>query len=126
MITNAADKLLTSYPGNMPVMTDAMDGWFQQLTFTRITKSIDNFENSEVRTDVTFRGVMQPLTDKQLMMLPEGQRSWSHQWLHAEPDLVLDTDEIVEFLQIPYRVVAKKDYSQNGYVSYQLTEDYRP
>lgn len=75
-------------------------------------------------TNVTFQGVWQPFTAEQLLLKPEGQRSWDWQMCHAEPALILNTDEIITYEEIQYRVMSKKDYSKYAYVQYDLVRDY--
>jgi hypothetical protein len=124
-IHNASDTLLTANPGTLPNVQEAMASWFQTLTFTKIVKTVVNFNAVEVRTNFAFQGVRQPFTSQQLMMKPEGQRKWKWEMIHAYPDLVLQPDEIIIFNGLNYRVMQKYDYTEYGYVQYDIVQDYQ-
>lgn len=123
-ITNAKDVSLFATPGTLPNMSDAMTDYFQPMVFVQIVKSVENFLSVETPTKILFEGVMQPLTEQQLRMKPEGQRKWEWFWLHAEPGLSLNPDEEVFWQNVKYRVMARKNYFQYGYIEYHLVDDF--
>lgn len=124
MIKNAANLSLIENSGNLPDVSGAMQNWFQTMIFGVVVKSIVNFKNAETITQISFQGVMQPLSPEKLDLKPIAQRSWIWQQLHAEIDLILMPDEIVYYLNKTYRVMEKYDYSKYQYVEYHLVEDY--
>jgi len=124
MIKNAKDTPLNLNPNTLPNMSEALDGWFQNMTFTKIEKSVVNFKNVEVKTSYTTKGVKQPMSAQSIQMKPEGQRAWIWVTIHCLPDLILNIDEIVFYMDVPYRVKSKMDYKEYGYLSYDLVEDY--
>lgn len=123
-ITNAGDSRLFQNPGTLPDMSTTLLEWFQPMIFKQIVKSVVDFQNVETPTDINFQGVMQPLTEQQLRMKPEGQRSWKWNLLHAEPGLPLKPDDAITYQGQQYRVMSKKDYTQYGYTEYHLVQDY--
>lgn len=123
-IKNANKIPLNQNPGTLPNMQGAMLDWFQILTFTQIKKVVENFNLIEKTYSTSFQGVKQPFTAQELMMKPEGQRSWKWFTIHAFPDLVLTTDEIINFGGENYRVMQKSDFTEYGYVMYQICQDY--
>lgn len=125
MIESAKNKLLTENPGGLPDMGSAMTNWFQKLVFMKVTKEVQNFELVEIKQEYYAQGIRQPLSAQQLQMKPEGQRAWKWQTIHATPALVLEIDEIVIFADTPYRVMAKLDWKEYGYVEYHIAEDYK-
>jgi hypothetical protein len=124
MIINGKDKIL-SQTKNLPNMSETIKTWFQDLTFKRITKSIVNFQAVETTTTITTKGVRQPFTAQQLKVKPEGQRAWRWETLHCLSDVVLNPDDIVEFNSIRYRVIEKKDYTEYGYIEYEIVQDFQ-
>lgn len=108
----------------MPDVSGALQDWFQAMTFGVVTKTVVNFQVVEDKVDFTFQGVWQPLSGRRLQMKPEGQSTWNWFLLHAEPALVLALDSVVIYLDIQYRVMAQKDYRLNGYVEYELVNDW--
>lgn len=124
IFTNAKNIPLNAQAGSVPDVSGAMLDWFQPMTFGVVVKTVEGFQSYETMTNVNFQGVWQPLTERQLLLKPEGQRAWSWFWLHAEPSLVLDTDQVVTYLGKQYRVMSNKDYRLYGYIEYHLVEDW--
>jgi len=124
MIQNGANTPLNQNPGTLPNVNGALLNWKQITIFTVVVKEVIGYQVQETLTPVTFNGVVQPFTDRQLMLKPEGQRSWTWNWIHADPSLILNTDEIVVYLDVRYRVMSRKDYTPYGYVEYSIIEDY--
>lgn len=124
-IYNAKDIPLGQSYGGLPDVSGAMLNWFQNMTFIQIVKTVVNFQVVETPTKIDFQGVWQPFSPKQLALLPEGQRAWSWFMCHADPNLKLDTDEIIKYEGQNYRVMANNDYTHYGYREYHLVQDYR-
>lgn len=124
IIHNGSSTPLNANTGTLPDVSDAMLNYFQPMTFGVVTKTVVNFQAVETMVDVSFQGVWQPLTERQLYLKPEGERAWSWYWLHAEPALILDTDQVVVYLGVQYRVMTNKDYRLYGYVEYHLVQDW--
>lgn len=124
IIGNASDKKLFENPGTLPDVSGAMQNYFQKMIFTQLIKTVVNFQAVETPTNTEFQGVWQPLSDQQLEMKPEGQRSWSWFMLHSEPSLILKPDDEVTYQGQNYRVMTKTDYTNYGYIEYHLSQDY--
>lgn len=125
IIRNAANVPLNlQTQGTMPDVSGALFDWFQQITFTSVSKSVQNFQAVEVGTSFSFEGTWQPFTDRQLVMKPEGERKWKWFLLHSQPNVPLIPDDVITYLGVQYRVKAMKDWSLNGYMEYHLIEDY--
>ena len=124
MIMNASSILLNQNPGTLPNMADALSNWYSQLIFGVVTKTITECNVVETMINYTFHGLWLPLRAQQLMMKPEGQRTWKWFNVFTTPDLVLDIDAIITYLGNQYRVMAKDDYSLEGYLRYELVQDY--
>lgn len=125
-LVNAKDTLLTDNPGTLPNMQQTLLNWFQVVTFTLISKSIVDHLLVESETPSSFLGVRQPMKPQMVAMKPEGQRSWKWETIHAHPDLVLKTDDVMVFFGIRYRVMEKLDWKEYGYVEYHIVQDYTP
>lgn len=123
-IQNASAIPLNQKAGTVPDVSGALTDWFQPMTFTTIVKTVVGFEVVETPTNVTFQGVVQPLSARQLMLKPEGQRAWTWLKLHADPVLKLQVDDVVSYLGVQTRVMARKDYALYGYVEYDLVQDW--
>jgi hypothetical protein len=123
-IANAKDTPLNVRTGTVPDVGGGLRDWFQPMTFTQILKETIGFQLVEIITETNFFGVIQPLTGRRLMLKPEGQRAWTWLWLHADPSLELEVDDVVTYLGVKTRVMARKDYSIYGYVEYELVQDW--
>lgn len=119
------NKMKTLNFSGMPQMNTTLFGWEQALELVKVVQSVIEGDLSTQYINVQFKGVVQPLRDEQLSLLPEGQRSWEWIWIHAVAgSLNLETADKVIFQHKTYKVTSKKDYSLNGYVEYQLVRDY--
>lgn len=123
-IKNGADTPLNAQAGTVPDVGGALLDWFQPMVFTRVTKETVGFQLVETAVDTNFRGVIQPLSARALMLKPEGQRSWTWLSLHSDPSLQLNTDEVVTYRGVQTRVMARKDYSLYGYLYYEIVQDF--
>jgi hypothetical protein len=123
-IVNAKDRPLNSQAGTVPEVSGAMRDWFQPMTFGRVVKRTVANQVVETKTPVNFRGVIQPLSERKLILKPEGQRAWTWLQLHSDVSLKLEVDEVVTYNGVQTRVMAQNDYSLYGYIEYQLVQDY--
>jgi hypothetical protein len=123
-INNAANVPLNANSGTMPDASTALDDWMQIMTFGIITKVVSDFQVIETVVSTTFMGVWQPLTGRQLMMKPEGQRQWNYFSLHVYRGLNLKIDDVIIYLTKQYRVIAKKYYVLEQFQYYELVEDW--
>lgn len=123
-IANGKNTPLNVKTGTVPDVGGALTDWFQPMVFERVTKETVGFQVIETGVETAFRGVIQPFTNRDLQLKPEGQRAWSWFWLHAEPQLALNVDEVVTYLGVQTRVMARKDYTIYGYIVYELVQDW--
>lgn len=123
-ILNARNIPLNMQQSTVPNMSGALTDWFQPMEFVRVRKIVKNFQLVEVNERIPFRGVIQPLHARDLILKPEGQRAWTWFMLHAQTSLILSVDEIVHYDCVPTRVMARNNYALYGYVSYELVQDY--
>lgn len=123
-IGNAANRPIDIVNGTVPDVSGAMTDWFQPMTFTRVIKSTVAFQDVENPVSITFQGVIQPLNKRQLMLKPEGERAWTWFTLHAEPQLTLQVDDVVDYLGKQTRVMARANFVLYGFVEYELVQDW--
>ena len=109
----------------MPQMGNTLNGWEVPLTLVKITQNVVDGDLTTTETTYNFMGVFQPFSMQQLALLPEGQRSWSHYWLHIKSSSFdLKTADKFIFENKRYKVIELKDYHLNGFIEYHVILDY--
>jgi hypothetical protein len=124
MIQNASNVTLNNTQPNLPNMSTTLEGWFQNLVVGILTKTIVNFRTVETTQDFETKGVLQPFSERQLEILPEGQRAWMNYMLHCQPSLSLKPDDTVTIKGNRYRNMGIMGYDDYGYIQYRLVKDY--
>jgi hypothetical protein len=114
---------------SFPNVSGALASWFQPLIFLALEKTLVDGLSQDRFTQVTTSGVVMPLRPQQLAMKPEGERSWI--WkkffclpvvkLNPSDEIIFGTDENGD----KYRIMAKADYSEYGYIEYEVCQGYQ-
>jgi len=109
----------------MPQMLAAFSGWMQPITLDKATQTNTNGLISTAYTSVLFVGTIQPLSPKQIVLKPEGQRAWTWLQIHCRLPGVLETNDVIVWQGRNYKVMARLDYALNGFLEYHLVTDYQ-
>lgn len=127
-IANGSNVPIDERTGTIPDVSGALRDWFQPMTFIRVTKSTVGFQLIESESATAFRGLFEPYSGRPLEIRSEGERAWTSTLLHSDPVLPLQVDDRVTIGTIDgpkmYRVMALWDYTNYGFMSYHLLEDY--
>lgn len=122
----------TTLSGNtgLPNMSETIQGWFQDIEFEVITRALEDDGNGvdwlpDTVETINTRGVVRPPSDKDLKILPEGTWAWEWLQIHCLPDVELDTNQFVVYKNKRYKVMAKKDWTEYGYIRYTLLEAFQ-
>ena len=121
-ITGAGKRKLSQ--SNLPNMSQTIIGWFQPITFVKLSRSVVDYEQVLTETRINTQGVVQPYKPEPLEIQQYGTQSWIWQDVHCLPNVTLKTDEIIVYQNIRYKVLYKKDYTEYGYVEYMLCETF--
>lgn len=117
-------KTLSGLSG-MPQMNNTLNGWEVPLTLVKVIQNVVEGDLVTTELKINFKGVWQPFSYQQLALLPEGQRDWSHYWIHAKSGtLDLQTADKIIFQGNRYKILERKDYGLNGYINYHVIADY--
>ena len=109
-----------------PQMAHVLDGWETQLTLVKVTQNVVEGDLVTDETNITVQGVIQPLKTEQLLAKPENMRSWQWLWIHAKSgSLNLQTGDKIRWNNKLFKVMGVKDYSLNGFVEYEIVEDFQ-
>lgn len=112
----------------LPNMSETIKSWFLNLTFEiveRVQVGADFKVDWATKQEISVRGVVQPPSDKDLKILPEGSWAWEWLLLHCLPNTQIDVNQFVRYDGTVYKVMKKKDWSKYGYVRYYLLEAFR-
>lgn len=125
MIGNASKTSLSANPGILPSMINPIQKWSLPISFIRVTKTVIDGEVKESESCENFFGSVQNLDFKSMTPLPEGQRSWSRKMIHSLINLRLNTDDIIKYEGVRYRVMNIRDFKEYGFLEYHVVEDYK-
>ena len=112
----------------LPNMSETIKSWFLNLTFEIVERGMDGADyiiNWQTKQTINVKGVVQPPSDKELKILPEGSWAWEWLMLHCLPDAQIKVNQFVRYDGIVYTVMKKKDWSKYGYVRYYLLEAFQ-
>lgn len=131
-IACAGDVPLSDSSSGQPVMAEAILDYFRPITIGVVTTVVQNGDEDptqdgvvkEITRTVRTAGVVRPGGPEKLEVLSGGERSWQSSVLYTTPDFNVDTDTKIVIEGTNYRVMSSTDYSVNGYVRYDLEEDY--
>ena len=126
MIQNGKNLKLNNINNALPNMSNTISGWFLNITLQVVDRVMDGAEWVEgITKTINTKGVVQPLTEEQLKILPEGTRTWEWLMLHCLPNVDLNTNQFIKYDGVKYKIMSKKDYTKYGYIQYTLLEAYR-
>ena len=110
----------------MPRISSAMRGWGGTITLIRITQEIIAGFPKDMEYPYSFKGIVQPLKPEQIALKPEGMRSWKWYMVHWYSNQChLKTGDKIIYNNDKYKVMGIFDYSANGYVQYDIVEDFQ-
>lgn len=110
-----------------PQMTDTLDGWVQNITLQVRSQVVDDGLVSYTTRDYSFKGTIQPLSPRAIMLKPEYQRAFSWLQIHIYSNhVLLDVNDEIIFSGKKYKVMGQYDYRLNGFMEYHACYEYQP
>lgn len=111
----------------MPQMRAAFAGWAKQITLTKRTQGVgESGIVYNIDVNFTFKGTIQPLSPKSIILKPEGQRAWEWLQIHVIAGSEnLDVNDQIIYNGRVFKVMAQNDYSLNNYVEYHAVREYQ-
>lgn len=118
-------KTLNNYSG-MPQMGAAFSGWLGLISIVKITQTeLNGFVTDVQSNPIIFKGTIQPLTAKEIVLKPEGQRAWGWLQIHCfSGNLNLVGNDRIIYKEKLYKVMNIWDYSLNNYIEYHIIQDF--
>lgn len=112
----------------MPQMTAAFSGWTKQINLIKILDVVVNgFTQERQQTNISFQGIIQPLSPRLIKQYPEGQ--WSFTWLQIHcmgQNPPLTTNDRIIYNGKKYKVMGQLDYSLNNFTEFHAVTDFMP
>jgi hypothetical protein len=104
-------------------MESALSGMMAKGQFQHVTKDVDDGDTVETLTDpADFLGSFQPLKPAELLIKPEGQRTWMWWKVWTRQHLNLD-DVVIDPAGHRCRVMSRQDWNpRNGFFVYEIAE----
>lgn len=128
-IANGKNIPLNLQTGTIPSLTTALLDWMQLVTFGLVTKTVVGYQADETITNINFFATIQPLTERALVLKPEGQRAWT--WFlviaQAAPGgalISLNVDDVGIWNGKQTRVMARKDHALYGFTEMSWVQDW--
>lgn len=112
----------------MPQMQAAFAGWTIRITLQKVTQiNTNGFITDSEPQNISFMGVIQPLSPRVIALKPDGQRSWTWLQIHVTSGpLDLTDNDRITYNQKQFKIMGKWDYRLDGYIEYHAVEDYQP
>ena len=107
-----------------PQMSTTLFGWEITLTLIKVKQSVIDGDLVTTETQHQFRGVLQPLKTEELLLKPEGDRSWNYYFIHTNSKLDFKTADKIIYQDKRYKVTGIKDYTLNGFREIEVILDY--
>ena len=121
-----SDRNLNQIVGT-PQLTAAFSGWGTTILLVKISQQIIDGFVQEIAQQIPFHGVVQPLSPKQLILKPEGERAWAWLQIHvqASSPVKLNVNDRIMYNNRKYKIMARLDYSANNYIEFHAVEDFQ-
>lgn len=117
---------LSNTNANLPNVSDVIVDWFLNITFQYITHTQSGARYTEQTTQtINTQGVVQPPSNEDLKIYPEGTWSWRWLTIHTLPTVQLDTNNYIVYDNVKYKIMSKKDWSKYGYIKYTILEAFQ-
>lgn len=100
-------------------MSDVIGDFAESLSFRAVASEVDGFEVTKKKhLQVNFEGSLQPIKTSQLMMKPEGERSW--EWRTLFTHQRLENGDTIESCGTSYKVMSRKEWG--SHYEYEVVE----
>ncbi len=123
MITCGKDSPLCQSSA-LPDVSAAVGQLLQNMRVGVVQKAQINGMTQEVPLWREAMASIQPMSEK-LSIMKEGERSWRWYELFVQPDINLETDDIVVIAGTGYRIMSKVNWEQYGFIRYDCIEHYK-
>lgn len=111
---------------SFPDMSAAFWDWTEPVQFNVVTTTAVDFEAIDApENQIVFDGVLEPLSPRDLLMKPEGERKFNYLNLWTEQELKMDSI-IQDNRGSTYRVLRKTDWRSSDFQQYEIMQTPTP
>lgn len=104
-------------------MKDIVNSWSYDIKAVAIKTNIRDFEVTEIKTSISFKGILQPSEPKQTDIKSHGIRQWNSYRLHST--INLNNFDYIIINNTKYRIINLLNYNpEYGFYEYKLLQDY--
>ena len=109
---------------SMPDNSQAVMRLLSPLIFEKLQVTNVNGLAQKVPIYIKTLASIQPLSARALAVKPEGQRNWQWLQLHTGTNVDLKNNDRIKIKGTLYKVMAKYDYSRNGFFEFHVVLDF--
>ena len=111
---------------NLPDVSEVMNGWEVSMTANYVTQTLVDGAVVDTEVNKPIKGIMQPLKPEEVLLKDEAQRNWSWYQVHVREATYgeLFPTQILIINSIPHKIMAKKDWTLDGYREYHVIRDF--
>ena len=111
---------------NLPDVSEVMNGWEVSMTANYVTQAVVDGNVVDTPVVKNIKGISQPLKAEEVALKDEGQRSWNWVLVQVREDIYgeLFTTQILIINSVPHKIMAKKDWTLDGYREYHVIRDF--
>ena len=111
---------------NLPDVSEVMNGWEVSMTANYVTQTLVDGVPTDTAVNKNIKGILQPLKPEEVLLKDEAQRIWSWYQVHIRESVYgeLFPAQILMLKSVPYKIMAKKDWTLDGYREYHVIRDF--
>ena len=111
---------------NLPDVSEVMDGWEVNIVANYVDQVLIDGIPTDTAVLKNIKGIAQPLKPEEVALKDEGQRSWNWVQVHVREAIYgeLQTTNILIINSVPHKIMAKKDWTLDGYREYHAIRDF--
>lgn len=111
---------------NLPNVSEVMNGWEVSMTANYVTQSVVDGAVVDTEVNKPIKGISQPLKAEEIALKDEGQRMWNWVLVQVRETIYgeLYPTQILIINNIRHKIMAKKDWTLDGYREYHVIRDF--
>jgi hypothetical protein len=111
---------------SLPFLSSPLGAWSRPMDFVIVGRKVVDFEVAECRITVQTKGIRYPMKAQAIDAKPVGERTWKWETMLCLPEPALQIGDELVFGQNQqrYRVMYLRDWSEYGYMEYDICQGY--